>query len=231
MVKYMSLLFFILISTNIFCQNDSIKLINEIDIDLSIQNNLSWESYNKKINPQTLMFSGKGFFNGKYYKNGKEISFEGEINHKKDKIDIYSTNIDKNIDTLIEKLINNIFNISYFYYFKSNKKGQEPYEEYSIQKGNNIWEFRTYKETIKKSNHMEDKKVMREITLDDSGKIKKIITSLTHKNDIPLQNHFQDHHIEIDVVSYGIKQKYSQIKGEIVGVSSKNKIEFSIVFP
>ena len=43
MIKYIvfSMLFF---SQNLFCQTDSIKLIDEVNIDLSTQNNLSWEN-------------------------------------------------------------------------------------------------------------------------------------------------------------------------------------------
>ena len=67
------------LSQNLFCQTDSIKLIDE----LSTQNNLSWENYNQKINIKPLIYSGNGFFNGKYYKNGQEIIFEGKVNHKK----------------------------------------------------------------------------------------------------------------------------------------------------
>ena len=68
--------------------------------------------------------------------------------------------------------------------------------------------------------------------MDNDGKIKRIITSLTHNdNAVSTQKQFQDHHIEIDIISSEIKQKYSKIKGEILDINSKNKIEFSIVFP
>lgn len=229
-----SLSFFLLfLSQILFCQADSIKLIDEINIDLSTQNNLSWENYNQKINIKPLIFSGNGFFNGKYYKNGQEIIFEGKVNHKKNGMTIHSSNSlqDKSIELIIEKLITEVFKISNFYYFRSNKKGQKPYEEFAMQKENNTWVFNTYKEDVKKENHIENKKAKREVLLDNDGKIKRIITSLTHNNNvISTQKHFQDHYIEIDIISYGIKQKYSKIKGEIIDVNSKNKIEFSIVF-
>ena len=68
--------------------------------------------------------------------------------------------------------------------------------------------------------------------MDNDGKIKRITTSLIHNdNAVSTQKQFQDHYIEIDIISSEIKQKYSKIKGEIVDINSKNKIEFSIVFP
>ena len=233
MIKYIvfSMLFF---SQNLFCQTDSIKLIDEVNIDLSTQNNLSWENYNQKINIKPIIYSGNGFFNGKYYKNGQEIIFEGKVNHKKNGIAISSSNSlqDKSIETIIEKLITEVFKISDFYYFRSNKKGKKPYEEFAIQREDNTWVFNTYKEDIKKENRIENKKAKREVLLDNDGKIKRITTSLIHNhNAISTQKYFQDHHIEIDIMPYEIKQKYSKIKGEIVDINSKNKIEFSIVFP
>ena len=233
MIKYIvfSMLF---LSQNLFCQTDSIKLIDEVNIDLSTQNNLSWENYNQKINIRPLIYSGNGFFNGKYYKNGQEIIFEGKVNHKKNGIVVKSSNSlqDKSIETIIEKLITEVFKLSNFYYFRSNKKGNKPYEEFAIQREDNTWVFNTYKEDIKKENHIENKKAKREVLLDNDGKIKRITTSLTHNdNAVSTQKQFQDHYIEIDIISSEIKQKYSKIKGEILDINSKNKIEFSIVFP
>lgn len=230
MIKYI-LFFFFTISQYLFCQADSIKLIDELKIDLSIENYVYWENYNKKINAKSLIFYGKGIFEGKYYKNGEEIIFNGNLEHKKEEIKIDFKNSIQDNEVVIKSAINEILNISNYYYFKSNKKAVKPYEEFAVQKDNNTWVFNTYKGDIKKANRMEDKKIKREVILDNNGRIKRIITSLTHKNDIPLQNHFQDHHIEINVISYGIKQKFSRIKGEIISVNSKNKIEFSIVFP
>ena len=226
MIKYIvfSMLFF---SQNLFCQTDSIKLIDEVNIDLSREN------YNQKINIRPLIYSGSGVFKGKYYKNGQEIIFEGKVNHKS-RITISSSNSlqDKSIETIIEKLITEVFKISDFYYFRSNKKGNKPYEEFAIQREDNTWIFNTYKEDIKKENHIQNKKARREVLLNEDGKIKRIITSLTHNNNaVSTQKQFQDHYIEIDIISSEIKQKYSKIKGEIIDVNSKNKIEFSIVFP
>lgn len=232
-MKKIYFIFTIIIYQNLFCQIDSIKLIDEINFDLSIKNNLSWENYNKKINVTSLIFAGKGVLDGKYYKDGNEITFDGQIDHKKNGTSIYSSNSnqDKGIENTIEKLVTEIFNISNFYYFKSNKKGEKPYEEFSIQNDDNTWEFNTYKKKVKEVHRVEDKKAKRKVFLDNNGKIKKIITSLTHNSDILTQKHFQDHYIEIYLVPYGIKQKYSQIKGKIINVSNKNKIEFSITFP
>lgn len=230
MKKYI-LFFFFTISQSLFCQIDSIKLIDEVNIDLSIENYASWENYNKKLNIKSLIFSGKGTFEGKYHKNGTEIIFNGNLEHKKEQIKIDFKNSIQDNQVIIRTAINEILNISNYYYFKSNKKAVKPYEEFAIQKDNDTWVFNTYKEGIKKANHMEDKKIKREVILDNNGRIKKIITSLTHKNDTPQQNHFQDHHIEIDVVPYGIKQKFSRIKGEIMSVDTQNKIVFSIIFP
>lgn len=142
MTKYI-FIFSILFFQNLFCQTDSIKLIDKIYINLSTQNDLSWERYNKKLKVKPLIFSGQSVFNGKYHKNGEIINFERKINHKKGNIDIvpsYSIQ-DKDIDVFLKQIIKEIFGISNFYYFTSNKKGEKPYNEFAFQKENNTWSF------------------------------------------------------------------------------------------
>ena len=115
MTKYI-FIFSILFFQNLFCQTDSIKLIDKININLSTQNDLSWERYNKKLKVKPLIFSGQSVFNGKYHKNGEIINFERKINHKKGNIDIvpsYSIQ-DKDIDVFLKQIIKEIFGISNF---------------------------------------------------------------------------------------------------------------------